>query len=142
MEQSLLILLVEDEALIAIDLQTALEAAGFGVTHVPTGTNAIKALDDKPLKFSGIVTDIRLGSGLNGWAVARHARELVPQIPVVYMSGDSAHEHTAQGVPDSIMLEKPFASAQLITAISTLLDAAAGQSLMSGWRVKTQAVSA
>jgi hypothetical protein len=39
------------------------------------------------------------------------------------MSGDSAHEHTVQGVPDSVMLQKPFAPAQLITAIATLLNA-------------------
>lgn len=122
MENSLLILLVEDEAVIAIELQDVLEDAGFAVTHVLTGTDAIAALDENNLELSGIVTDIRLGSEADGWAVARHARELIPRIPVVYMSGDSAHEHTAQGVPDSIMLEKPFASAQLITAVSTLLN--------------------
>jgi DNA-binding response OmpR family regulator len=71
-----------------------------------------------------MVTDIRLGEGPNGWDVARHAREVIPTMPVVYMSGDSANEHSAYGVPDSVMLQKPFATAQLVTAISTLMNAA------------------
>ena len=40
------------------------------------------------------------------------------------MSGASAGDWAAQGVPNSIMLTKPFAPAQLITAISTLMNEA------------------
>jgi hypothetical protein len=40
------------------------------------------------------------------------------------MSGDSAREWSANGVPESIMLQKPFVLAQLITAITTLLNQA------------------
>jgi hypothetical protein len=38
------------------------------------------------------------------------------------MSGDSAHHWAAKGVPRSILLAKPFAAAQLVEAISSLLD--------------------
>jgi hypothetical protein len=47
---------------------------------------------------------------------------------MVYMSGDSAHEWDAQGVPNSIMLTKPFVTAQVITALSNLLNEASSQS--------------
>jgi hypothetical protein len=40
------------------------------------------------------------------------------------MSGDSAPEWTSKGVPNSIMVAKPFAPAQIITAVSTLLNQA------------------
>lgn len=123
MQQSILILLAEDEELIAFSLQQDLTDAGFQVRHVSTGEQAIELLDQAKAEISGVITDIRLGLSVDGWAVARHAREFIPHIPIVYMSGDSAHEHTAYGVPDSIMLQKPFASAQVITAISTLLNA-------------------
>ena len=123
MEQSILILLAEDEALIAFSLQDALEEAAFAIRHVSTGDEAIQALDDGHAGFSGLITDIGLGNGVDGWAVARHARELTSNLPIVYMSGDSSHEHTVQGVPESVMLQKPFAPAQLIIAISTLLNA-------------------
>jgi hypothetical protein len=41
-----------------------------------------------------------------------------------YMSGDSSADWAVEGVPNSIMLAKPFAPAQLVTAISQLLTSA------------------
>jgi hypothetical protein len=38
------------------------------------------------------------------------------------MSGDSAEEWASKGVPISIMLAKPFAPAQLVTAVAQLLN--------------------
>jgi DNA-binding response OmpR family regulator len=71
------------------------------------------------VKYRALVTDINFGrEKVDGWKVARHAREIDPEFPVVYMSGDSAADWTSKGVPNSIMLSKPFAPAQLLTAIS------------------------
>jgi hypothetical protein len=39
------------------------------------------------------------------------------------VSGDSAEDWGSKGVPNSIMLAKPFAPAQLVTAVSQLLNA-------------------
>jgi DNA-binding response OmpR family regulator len=60
---------------------------------------------------------------MDGWAVAQHAREIDPGFPVIYISGASAAEWPSKGVPNSIMLQKPFAPAQLLTAVSQLLNA-------------------
>jgi CheY-like chemotaxis protein len=69
------------------------------------------------------VTDINLSRDkLSGWEVARRAREINPDFPVIYMSGDNAEDWASKGVPHSIMLAKPFASAQLVTAVSQLLN--------------------
>jgi len=38
------------------------------------------------------------------------------------MSGDSASQWSARGVPNSLMLSKPFAPAQLVTGLATLLN--------------------
>lgn len=120
---SSLILLAEDEAFIALDLQAALEAAGFAVLHVLKGEDALAALNEQGTKLAGVITDVRFDEAVAGWEVGRKARELLPHIPVIYISGDSAHEHTSQGVPESVILQKPFAAAQLVTAISVLLNA-------------------
>ena len=69
-----------------------------------------------------MITDIRLGKGPSGWEVGHRAREIVSGIPVIYISGDSAHDWSAKGVPNSVMVPKPFVAAQIITAISTLLN--------------------
>lgn len=127
MRSSMLILLTEDEALVSVSVQDALEDAGFSVRPVLSGEEAISVLDAEHADLGGLITDIRLGSEVDGWEVARHARELIPDVPVVYMSGDSAHEHTSKGVPRSVMLQKPFAFAQVITAISSLLNSATPQ---------------
>jgi len=121
---SILLLLVEDEAVIMEILEEALTESGFDVDKASNGTKALKKIDAGGSKIRAVITDIKLGAGPDGWAVARHAREISPNMPIVYMSGDSAHEWASQGVPGSIMLAKPFAPAQLVTAVATLVTEA------------------
>jgi CheY-like chemotaxis protein len=116
-------LLAEDEPVIAELIGMALHDAGFEVVAVATGDEAIAKLEAEPNKFAGLVTDIRMMGVNDGWAVARRARELIPDFPVVYMTGDSAVEWTSHGVPHSIVISKPFAPAQAVTAIASLLNA-------------------
>jgi DNA-binding response OmpR family regulator len=59
---------------------------------------------------------------MDGWEVARHARKIDPKFPIIYMTGASAEQWASRGVPNSILLEKPFAPAQIITAVSNLLN--------------------
>ena len=116
-----ILLLVEDEPLIRTALADALQDGGYSLVEAENGT-AAKALIDGGESLSGLLTDIRLGSGPNGWEVAREARHAFPKIAVVYMTGDSAADWASEGVPNSVLLQKPFANAQVITAISTLLN--------------------
>jgi CheY-like chemotaxis protein len=122
MNDRAMLLLVEDEPVIALTLETVLDDAGFAVLTAGSGAEAIPLLDERVGDIVGVITDIRLVGDMTGWDVARHARTLKPDIAVVYMSGDSAADWSSEGVPMSVMLSKPFADAQLITAISTLLN--------------------
>jgi CheY-like chemotaxis protein len=124
-EASVLILLVEDEHLIALSVKEVLEQGGYSVSVAASGADAISVLDEARDEICALITDIRLGIGPDGWDLARHARELNPRLPIVYMSGDSSHGHSSHGVPDSLMIQKPFAPAQIVTAVSTLLNAVA-----------------
>ncbi len=76
-------------------------------------------------KYRALVTDINLRGKMGGWDVARLAREIDANFPVVYMTGASADEYGSHGVPNSILLTKPFAPAQLVTAVSQLLNSGA-----------------
>lgn len=121
-----LLLYVEDEPLI-LDLGvTNLEEAGFAVTAFPSGGKAIAALDAGG-EFKALITDIDLGDDVSGWDVAKHARELFPEMPVIYVSGGSSNEWASMGVPGSVMLVKPYASAQLIVAVSSAMLGPDGQ---------------
>ena len=119
------VLVTEDDELIQGILVDALTEAGFEAIVASSGENAVELLDASHSKYRALVTDINLGRGkMDGWEVARRAREIDPAFPVVYVSGDSAEDWGSKGVPNSIMLAKPFAPAQLVTAVSQLLNAA------------------
>lgn len=105
-------------------IEEALTEGGFESVITATGDEAVTLLRGHKGKYRALVTDIDLGGTMSGWEVARHAREIEPDFPVVYMSGAAAADWTSKGVPNSIMLEKPFAPAQLVTAIATLLNSA------------------
>jgi FixJ family two-component response regulator len=68
-----------------------------------------------------LVTDIRLPGESDGWDLARRARELNAQLPVVYVTGDSAADWSVKGVPNSVVIQKPYAAIQLVTAVATLI---------------------
>jgi hypothetical protein len=38
------------------------------------------------------------------------------------MTGDNAHEWSSQGVPNSVLIPKPFVAAQIVNALSSLLN--------------------
>src|SRR6478609_4432402 len=57
------LLVVDDEPVIRASLADALQEAGFNVIDSPTGEQALEELATPGI--AGIVTDIRLGAGLN-----------------------------------------------------------------------------
>lgn len=126
-----ILLYVEDEAVTSSLVEEALREAGFEVLTASDGHEALVQLKAKSGSLRGLITDINLGDCPDGWEVARRARESISGLPVVYVSGACEHEWTARGVPSSLMIAKPFAPAQIVVAISSLLvalDSTPGQS--------------
>lgn len=125
MSELRLLLVAEDEILFHAELEEELTNAGYAVNLVSNGSQAIKRLEEN-VEIKAVLTDVRMGVGPTGWDVARRARELLPHLPVIYMTGESPSDWAAYGVPNSIMLSKPFAMAQMITAVSQLINGADG----------------
>lgn len=123
-QSKVLLLIVEDDSLQLFSLEDTLVDAGYDVLTAGNGIEAIAAIAAQAEQIRGVITDIQLGEGPNGWDLGRRAREAVANMPVVYVSGDSAQEWASQGVPNSVMLPKPFVSAQIVTAISHLINTA------------------
>ncbi len=116
------ILVIEDEEGIQSLVEDALTEGGFEPAIAASGEEAVTLLKGRAGNYRALVTDIGLRGKIDGWEVGRQAREIDPQFPVVYMSGASADDWPSKGVPNSIMLSKPFAPAQLVTAVSNLLN--------------------
>lgn len=117
-----LILVVEDEELLQSFVADALHEGGFEAVIASSGEKAITLLKANRGEYRALVTDINLEGKMDGWEVAQHAREIQPEFPIVYMSGAAAADWTSKGVPNSVMLPKPFAPAQLLTALANLLN--------------------
>jgi DNA-binding response OmpR family regulator len=116
-----LLLYVEDEPLILDLAVTALEDAGFTVEPLGGAAQAMDALESRAGEFKALITDIDLGTEVDGWEIATRARELRPDLPVIYVSGGSSNDWPSKGVPGSVMIVKPYAFAQLVVAVSTAL---------------------
>lgn len=114
------ILVVDDEFLIQVILEDALEEAGHSVLVASTAADAIAILEADVDRLAGVITDIRLGIGATGWDVARRARELSPQLPILYISGDSQVDWLSLGVSGSQMVSKPFLPRKVISLLQGL----------------------
>ncbi|MBR1194378.1 response regulator [Bradyrhizobium sp. AUGA SZCCT0169] len=122
--ETVLVLVIEDDPAVQVILDEALCEGGYEPALAASGEEAVTLLKGRKLPYRVLVTDINLLGRIDGWEVAKQARELDPNFPVVYMTGAAADQWPVHGVPNSILLTKPFAPAQLVTAISNLLNAA------------------
>ena len=81
------ILLLEDEIIVALDLQEILDAAGYItiVTH-----NVLEAMDVvKKFKPHLVICDINLGNGPSGIDFIIEAKHILPKLEVIYVTAFS-----------------------------------------------------
>lgn len=117
-----MILVVEDEAMVAILIEEALTDAGYEVALAYNGPTALQSLDNQIDAMEALITDVRLGGPISGWDVAKHARELAPDVPVIYASGDSSGDWSRHGVEGSIMLAKPYSMDRILALVTQLVS--------------------
>ena len=122
LEDLLVILVVEDDQMIQGLVEETLGDGGFEPAIAASGEEAVTLLRGGKTKYRALVIDINLRGSMDGWEVARSARKIDPAFPIIYMTGQTADQWASQGVPNSILLCKPFAPAQLVTAVSNLLN--------------------
>ena len=114
------VLLVEDEADVRELIEDALTEHGLQVRSADRDVSAMKLLEGEARSFAALVTDINLGQGVTGFDVARAARELNPDVRVVYISGHAAHVDRF-GVEGAVMFPKPFSPAELARQVAEII---------------------
>ncbi|MBC9882067.1 response regulator [Bradyrhizobium sp. INPA01-394B] len=115
------ILIAEDEYPLQGVIEMVLAEAGFATDILASGEEAITVFVARGKTHKALVTDVNLGGKLNGWDLARRMREKDPALPVVYITGSAgAALWKSQGVPNSVLLEKPFHPDRLIAALMQL----------------------
>jgi DNA-binding response OmpR family regulator len=110
------VLIVEDEALVAMDLEATLQSAGYDVTGIATTVaQAMEHLQSKDM--SCVILDANL-CGESSKCVAQWLMQ--NKTPFVFVSGYSPEQlgHDMQGVPH---LPKPINYSHLLTTLKKLV---------------------
>jgi CheY-like chemotaxis protein len=112
---------LDDEFLIALDIQQILERAGAAhVASVASAAEAIELLGRKP-KFDLAVLDVKLGSvernSLNVAALLQ-----AQDVPFVFLTGMRADDVHAKNFPNAPVIEKPYDAAALLRAVQHALS--------------------
>ena len=120
-ESQICVLLVEDESLIAEIIAEALEEHGFSVHSVSNASEALAHLSAGS-RVDVLFTDINLPGELDGAALAERARDMLPDLPVIYASGRWGRLDELCNLPLSITLQKPYSPARACTAVEVLMS--------------------
>jgi CheY-like chemotaxis protein len=117
-EDSVHVLLVEDDAVIREVLGDALQGAGLSTVGSASAEAALELLGEHMPDV--VVTDINLGAGMDGLALGRAVRARFPGLPFVYISG----RYSGVSGLDSgeRFLPKPFPASLLLRAIEDVRE--------------------
>ncbi|WP_165690818.1 response regulator [Consotaella salsifontis] len=110
------ILVVEDEFMIAIDIEASLEELGANVACAGTLERALEAVESD--RFDGVVLDLNLAG-----------KEVYPVADILARQGIPFFFHTGHGVksvlrnryPDAVVCQKPCLSHELVDALASVM---------------------
>jgi signal transduction histidine kinase len=120
MQEAAKILVVEDEVGSRLTLCGILEDAGYEVTGVEKGTEALEVIKDG--NFNVIITDIKLPD-VGGMSVLELAKEINPDVAVIIMTGYASIETAVNAVNEGAYayFVKPVNMDEMKTAIVNAL---------------------
>ena len=121
MDQSIRILVVDDEPDIRRIIRILLEGRGYHVTEAPNGRLAVQAAQ-QDLELDLIILDIMM-PGLDGYQVARQVRARRCGTPILMLTARSSLEDRIEGLNAGAdyYLTKPFDTRELLACIGALL---------------------
>ena len=110
-------LVLEDEFLIALDLEELLQGAGAEILAVSRVEKALDALRDGAWDFG--ILDRHLGNTTRASVAAAFVER---NIPFVFLTGSRSGGGAAPTLPDAPVVEKPYQPDALIKAIRQLIE--------------------
>jgi CheY-like chemotaxis protein len=114
------ILIVEDEAILAMDLETIIEEAGHRVVGEATSLYDVEALDDR-LRPNMAFVDMQLAYGTSGIDVARHIHRRWQNTCIVFVTANPKQ------IPEDFcgahgVIPKPFSRPGFLSALNYIVD--------------------
>ncbi|MBC9741893.1 response regulator [Pseudomonas syringae] len=117
------ILVVDDEPAVRLLIAELLEDLGYIVLQAERGADALAILQSKAA-IDLLITDVGLPGGMNGRQVADAARDVRPDLKILFVTGYAENAALAHDTlePGMHVLPKPFAIAELIGRVTELLE--------------------
>ena len=116
------VLIVEDDVFIRQVAEIMVEDIGYATLTASDVAEALAFLEGAQ-SIDLLITDIRLKSEAGGgYALARQARILRPNLPVLYVTGSGPTEMEGQLVAGAHILQKPYTQDQLQGAVELLFS--------------------
>ncbi len=117
------ILVVDDEPAVRLLIAELLEDLGYIVLQAERGADALTILQSKAA-IDLLITDVGLPGGMNGRQVADAARDVRPDLKILFVTGYAENAVLAHDTlePGMHVLPKPFAIAELISRVTELLE--------------------
>jgi two-component system, response regulator PdtaR len=114
-ERKIAVLVVEDEALVRINIVAELEDRGMHVLEAGNAHEAIAILGDNPV-VNVMFTDVDMPGGIDGLELARIVKERYPPIQVIVTSG--LRNVAERELPvEGRFFSKPYVSQKVIQTI-------------------------
>lgn len=112
------ILLVDDEPSVGKHTENVLKRLGYDVTTFLTAGDALRFVKASPHDFQLLITDYSMPH-MSGLELATQIRDIIPNVPVILMSGflnEEAFRNMPAGL-DPVFIPKPFTIPELATSI-------------------------
>ena len=115
--------LVEDEAIVRLDLASELRGARYDVMEAANSAEALAILDSQAIDL--LISDVVMPGPVDGVALASHARRINPRVKIIIVSGrclELPEGHAADG-----FFAKPYGSTPVLKACRRLLSGRGGR---------------
>src|SRR5262249_5414700 len=100
-----MLIVVDDDDGIRVLLEELLLDRGYDVVTAQNGSEGLDRIRREP-RLSLLITDIRM-PGIDGWELARRAREMRADLKVLYITGYPG-EHPRGGAPRGPLRRRPW----------------------------------
>ena len=111
------VMIIEDEAIIAMDLEAIVRSMGHTVTGVARTADAAVKLGEKTVPDL-IMADIQLADGSSGIDAVNALLESLGDRPVIFITAFPERLLTGERPEPAFLISKPYAEEQVRTAVS------------------------
>ncbi|MEZ4371346.1 MAG: ATP-binding protein [Polyangiaceae bacterium] len=113
-----LVLVVEDDPAVRRTVVSVLEELGYRVLEASTAADAFELLQQTDVDL--LLTDVVLGGTASGPELVERARERMPSLNIIFMTG-YAEQHLSAVGRDAHILKKPFRAPELARLLREVL---------------------